>query len=351
MSISQLKSSDYSLTKPGHRAWHGLLGALLPLAAIMAALSIGRYPLPVSDIARYLLAPFRTVATEPAARVFWFVRAPRVILVAMTGGALALSGAAFQGLFRSPLVSPDILGASSGASLGAGIAIVLLNGDAAVIQTLAFLGGLAAVWLATTLARLARRDATVTLVLAGLVVNALTSALVSLLKYIADPYDQLPALEFWLMGSFHLADWKHVIEFLPALIIGGGIILSLRWRINILSFGTEEAKAMGVNVWLVRILLIAGSTILVASATSVAGVVSWIGLAAPHLVRMVVGPDHRKVIPMSLSAGAVLLLAADTFARSLTSSEIPISVVTAFVGAPLLAYLMWRSPGEHWGHE
>ena len=347
----QLKNLDYNEIVPGHRTSAGLLGILLPLAAIITAACIGRYPLPAPDIARYLLAPASTIATEPAARVFWFVRAPRVVIVAMTGAALALSGAAFQGLFRSPLVSPDILGASSGASLGAGIAIVLLDGEAAVIQLLAFIGGLAAVWLATTLARLARRDATVTLVLAGLVVNAVTAAFVSLLKYLADPYDQLPALEYWLMGSFHLADWKHVIEFLPALVLGAGTILALRWRVNILSFGTEEAKAMGVNVRLVRTLLIAGATVLVAASTSVAGVVSWIGLAAPHVVRMAVGPDHRIVLPLSLSVGAVLLLAADTVARSLVSSEIPISVVTAFIGAPLLAYLMWRSSGDQWGHE
>jgi iron complex transport system permease protein len=325
---------------------------IIPLIIFLLAICLGRYPLSFGEIVQLLTEPvLKTSGYENSSYlVFWFIRFPRAILVFISGAALAASGTVLQGIFKNPLVSSDILGVSSGASLGAAIAIVLWNASPGVIQLCAFCGGIIAVTLAYNLARVAMANALVSLVLAGIIINALSSAGISLLKYLADPYQQLPALEFWLMGGFHNADWKKIKFIIPVLILGMLLVILLRWHVNILSLGDDEAKSLGLPAALYRAVLIAASTFLVVSVVSVAGNVGWIGLVAPHITRFLVGNNHLKSIPASIFIGSSILLLADTLARTLTSSEIPISIITSLVGAPFLGYLLWKVGRQtRWG--
>lgn len=322
----------------------------LPLVVLVFSLFIGRYPLDVSEVLAQVYSFITTGTLEWSSplSVLWYVRLPRAVLVLAAGGALALAGTVLQGLFRNPLVSPEIIGVTSGASLGAALAIVVWGSSAGGVQVWAFLGGLVAVAAAYNLANVAGRNSVVSLVLAGIIVNALATSGVSLLKYFSDPYQDLPALEFWLMGGFFTADWGKLAGILPTLLAGSAVIILLRWKVNILSLGEEEALTLGVRVNLIRVLLVGAATVIVAAVVSVAGMVSWIGLVAPHVVRFMVGNNHVRTLPLSISIGGALLLVADTLARTVTASEIPISIVTSLVGAPFLGYLLLKVGNEHW---
>lgn len=322
----------------------------LPLVVLIISLFTGRYPLDFSAVMEqvYSLVTTGTMEWNSSMSVLWFVRLPRAVMVLMAGGAMALAGSVLQGLFRNPLVSPEIMGVTTGASLGAAMSIVFWGGSPGNIQFWAFVAGLAAVAAVYNLANFTGRNSIVSLVLAGIIVNSLASSGVSLLKYFSDPYQQLPALEFWLMGGFFTADWPKVVGIMPAIIAGSGIILMLRWKVNILSLGEEEALALGIRVNLIRCLLVGAAAVLVAAVVSVAGMVSWIGLVAPHVVRFMVGNNHVRTLPLSISIGGAMLLAADTIARTATTSEIPISIVTSLVGAPFLGYLLIKVGNEYW---
>ncbi len=319
-------------------------GIILPLVVFLISLCIGRYPLAPGEMLKLLISPLtgQDTAASSSYVVFWLVRFPRAVLVLLAGGALALAGTLYQNVMRNPLVSPDILGVSAGASLGAAFSIVVWNSNPQGTQFAAFSGGIVAVFIAFNLAKLARGERIVGLILAGVIISSLASSGVTLLKYLADPLQQLPAIEYWIMGGFYTADWELVRSVLPSLFIATGIILSLRWQINVLSLGEEEALALGVRVPLLRGILVTAATILVASVVSVAGIVSWIGLVVPHIVRTMVGNDCLKSIPLSISVGGIVLLTADTLARTITTSELPISILTSMVGAPFLAYLLWN---------
>ncbi len=320
--------------------------AVIPLIAFLISLSIGRYGLTLGDMAAIIFSPENV--SEIKRNIFWQIRLPRTLFALLAGGALALSGAALQGLFRNPLVAPDVVGVSSGATLGASIAIVAFGASTLAVQGLAFLGGVLAVGTAFYLASLSRHGSIVTLVLAGIIVNALAQSFIMLIKYTADPVKQLPALEFWTMGSLNTISWPKVALFLPIFLVGSLGIWLLRWQINALSLGEEEAKALGISVkWLRRILILL-ATLLVSAVVSLTGIIAWVGLIAPHLGRMLVGPNHLKSIPASFLCGGVLLLVADTLARSLTPAEIPVSIITAFLGAPFLAYLLWKVGKSPW---
>jgi iron complex transport system permease protein len=273
------------------------------------------------------------------------IRGPRVIAGLIVGAALAGAGAVYQGLFRNPLVSPDILGVSAGAGLGAVLGI-FLSLPLIAIQGLAFAGGLATVALVYMVASAVRgRDPTLVLVLGGVVVGALAGAAISLLKILADPYDQLPAITFWLLGSLASTRSGEVLSALPAVLTGLLPLVLLRWRINVLSLGDEEARALGIEAGRLRAIVIAAATLITASVVAISGVIGWVGLVIPHIARMIVGPNFERLLPAAMMMGGAYLVLVDTLARSIGRIEVPIGILTAVVGAPFFLWLLWR--GRH----
>ncbi|SFG53238.1 iron complex transport system permease protein [Ensifer sp. OV372] len=272
--------------------------------------------------------------------MLWNVRLPRVGGAILIGAALAAAGATYQGLFRNPLVSPDILGVSGGASLGAVIGI-FLSLPVLAIQAISFAGGLLAVAAVYAVGMAIRgRDPALTLVLAGIAIGALVGAGISLIKILADPYDQLPAITYWLLGSLTAITRLDVVSILPSLLIGLVPLVLFRWRMNLMTLGDEEAQTLGVDTRLTRALLIAAATLITAAAVSVSGVIGWIGLVIPHIARMLVGPDFRRLLPASMISGAAYLLVVDMLARSIALIEVPLGILTAAVGAPFFLWLL-----------
>ena len=320
-------------------AWLGALSALL-LAAMLAAVVIGTYRISFADVLRVVAARLGSGGSDQgvAAAVIWNLRIPRVLLAALVGAALASSGAVFQASFRNPLVEPYILGVSSGAAFGAALGMVAPHFPLSV-PLAAFVGALAAVGLVHLLAR-SRGDAPiVTLVLSGIIVGAMFAAGVSMLKYLADEA-ALRDIVFWLMGGFYFANWPDVALAGPVVLAAAIVMIAGGWRLNVLSMGDHEAETLGIDPRRTRRVLLAAATLATAVSVSAVGIVPWIGLMTPHAVRMLVGPDNRLVVPGSALLGAVFLLACDTAARSLTSSEIPVGIITALAGGPFLAYLV-----------
>jgi iron complex transport system permease protein len=274
----------------------------------------------------------------------WLLRMPRIVSAVLVGAALAAAGSAYQALFRNPMVSPDLLGASGGAGLGAAVGI-LLSWDAAGVQTAAFGFGLGAVVLTYAVGTAVGRgaDSTLTLVLTGIVVSSLCAALISLTKYVADPENKLPQITFFLLGGL---DGITIGNLLPmAVPIGLGLVplLVLRWRLNVLSFGDDEAASMGVDPRIVKALVISGATLMTAATVSAAGIIGWVGLVIPHVARMLVGPDARRAIPAAALLGATFLLIVDDLVRSVFSTEVPLGILTALVGAPFFLLVLARS--------
>ncbi len=317
----------------------GALGALL--VVVLLAFSVGRYPVAADELLGLLWAQLAggphgvdtTVET-----VVWKIRGPRVVAAVLIGAALAAAGAAYQNMFRNPLVSPDILGVSAGAAVGAVLGI-FLSLNVILIQSLAFAFGLGAVALVYVVSNAVRgHDPLLVLVLAGVVVGSLLGACVALMKYLADPYNQLPAITFWLLGSLASASPEDVWSTLPLMLIGLLPMWLLRWRINLLSLDDEEARALGVETGRIRVVVIAAATLMTSAAVAISGVIGWIGLVIPHFARMLVGPDFSRLLPTSILLGAGFLLAVDTLARTVARIEIPLGVLTAFVGTPLFLW-------------
>ncbi len=316
--------------------WAGLAGALALLA--FGALMLGPYPLAPGEVLAALLG----AGEGQAAVVVLGLRLPRVLAALLVGAALAAAGAAYQALFRNPLVSPDILGVSAGAGLGAVLGI-FLSLPVVGIQAAAFAGGLAAVALVWVVASAVRQgDPTLILVLTGVVVGALAGAATSLVKVLADPYDQLPAITFWLLGSLAATTGADVLPALPPVVLGLGLLALLRWRINVLAMGDEEARALGVDAGRLRLLTVAAATLVTASVTAIAGVIGWVGLVIPHIARMLVGPGFGRLLPVSAAIGAGYLLVVDTLARTVAATEVPLGILTAVIGAPFFVWLLAR---------
>jgi len=286
-----------------------------------------------------LLPSFEQTWGASEQTVVFRIRLPRVIAAMLVGGGLAIAGASFQGLFRNPLVSPDILGVSAGAGFGAALGI-LISGDPGVIQVSAFAFGIVAVAVTYGIGRIYRNSSTLVLVLAGIIVGSLFSALLSLAKYAADPYDTLPAIVFWLMGSLSGVSNPDVVAVAPPILLGCLCVYLIRWRINLLAVGEEEAQALGLDTKKMTVAIIVASTVVTASAVCISGIVGWVGLVVPHIGRMIVGPDFRKLIPVSAVLGASFLLVVDDIARTLAATEIPLGILTALIGAPFFAYLL-----------
>jgi len=320
-----------------------MMAAALAVAIILSMI-IGKYPLSLSQLAEAWLGwAWGHGELDPTiATVVWNVRFPRVVAGMLIGASLAAAGATFQALFRNPLVAPDILGVSAGASLGAVLGI-FLSLPVIAIQLTSFAGGLIAVLAVFAIGLAIRnRDPVLTLVLAGVAIGALAGAGISLIKILADPYDQLPAITYWLLGSLTSVTRGDAFGILPAILIGLAPLIVFRWQVNLMSLGDEEAKALGVETRWLRPLLIAGATLVTAASVSIAGVIGWIGLVIPHIARMLVGPDFRRLLPASMLLGASFLLIVDILARTIARIEVPLGILTAAIGAPFFLWLLAR---------
>lgn len=322
---------------PGFAIAFGVL-----IGGLLAAFTVGRYPVGLGDLVGVLAKALgHRVDISPAIEtVVLQVRGPRVLAAVLVGAALALAGTAFQGLFRNPLVSPDILGASSGAALGAVIGIYLSFGVLA-IQAVAFLGGLVAVAAVYVIGSAVRsRDPILVLVLTGVVVGSLFGAGVGLVKYLADPYNQLPAMTFWLLGSLSATTAPDLIPLLGPIALGALVLIALRWRMNVMSLPEEEARALGVATGRLRVAIIAAATLVTSASVAAAGIIGWVGLVVPHLARSLVGPDFARLLPASAILGGGYLLLIDTLARTMAQVEIPLGILTAVIGTPFFIWLL-----------
>lgn len=343
--------SELTVKQPVRSVWPvrlalPLVAPVVALGAALLALSIGRYPLPASETLRFLAAAAGLIQMEPERYALLYnliveIRLPRVLGAILVGASLSVSGAAYQALFRNPLVSPGLLGVLAGASAGAALGI-LLDGSWLFVQTSAFLAGLAAVGLGVGIAHLFGGGSLVMLILGGILSGALFMSVLSMVKYVADPYNQLPAIVYWLMGSLgqvNLVDmaWAAVPMSL------GIVALSFMGRsLDALSMGDDEARALGVPVKAVRLVTIAVATLISALTVSIAGMIGWVGLVVPHIARLLVGPGNARLLPAAASLGAAFLLLADGIARNAFASELPIGIVTELVGIPVFLAVLSR---------
>ena len=328
------------------RLWLMALAAVL-LELFLVSFVLGRYDVPLWQVVRILLSkvlPLEATWTANMAVAVLNVRLPRILLACLVGCALSTAGTAYQSVFRNPMAAPDILGASSGACFGAALAI-LLGLDRGAVTALAFAASLATVALVYVIARRIRGNQVVNLLLSGIMISSLFSAGTSYIKLVADPTNQLPAITYWLMGSLSGTRMQDVAFALLPMAAGLIPLLLLRWRVNLLTLDEEEARSMGVNTTALRLVVILCATVLTAASVSVSGMIGWVGLVIPHLSRKLVGNDCRRLLPAAMLLGAIFLLLVDNVSRNLLAVEIPIGILTAFIGAPFFIYLMTRK--EH----
>lgn len=319
-----------------------LLLIILMVITFFISLFMGRYVISPKTVMEILFNTGNSNGILPMeSSIVLGIRLPRTILSMLIGASLSVAGVAYQGIFKNPLVSPDVLGVSSGAGFGAVLGI-LFFGMSSTTSIVAFFLGIVSVLITYLFAKARNKVSMMSLVLSGMIVSSIFSALISMVKYIADPYDKLPAITYWLMGSFSKATFVDVkLVFIPMTI--GIIALNLiRWRINILSLGDEEAKSLGVNPSKIRMVAIVISTILTALSVTVVGIVGWVGLVIPHITRLIVGVNHKDLIPASCILGAIFLTVVDIMSRTISSAEIPIGIITALLGAPFFGFLLKR---------
>ncbi|MCI7428808.1 MAG: iron ABC transporter permease [Methanobrevibacter sp.] len=324
-----------------------LLLIFLPIILFFASFLLGRYPIAPFDVINTLLCPiFPQCEVSPTITTIVFeIRLPRILGAFVVGSSLAMAGVAFQSIFKNPLVSSDLLGVSNGAGFGAALAI-LISGVGVVTQIFAFIFGIISVSITYMLSKAYKSGGILVLVLSGVAISAFFSALVSAIKFVADPNDKLPEIVYWLMGSLASVTVDKLIMILVPVALGMIILFALRWNMNLLAMGDEEAQSLGINPSRVRLLIIIGCTLLTSAAVSISGIIGWIGLVIPHMARMVVGSDNRILILASLSLGASFLLLIDNISRALISIEIPIGVLTAIIGVPIFLYLLKRGYSE-----
>jgi iron complex transport system permease protein len=333
-----------------------LLG-LAVLLAMLASLCIGAYPMSFGQAARivmHLAWPFPLPTNPPWSvkeiTVVQIIRLPRVLLATLAGLGLGISGTALQGMMRNPLVGPDIVGVTSGAAFG-GILAMLWDFSPVGIIGLAFCGGMLAMICTFGLAKLSHAESnSMILILAGVFVGALFIALIGLIQFLA-PDSKLPTMVYWLLGTFVGADAKKVAMIAIPTLCSGSILMTLRWRLNLLSLGDLDAKTLGVNVGVLRWAIIALVSLIIASQVAVSGLIGWIGLVVPHCARMLVGPDHRRLLPTAALLGALFVLGLDDITRAIVRAELPVGVLTALVGTPVVCFLLWKSQGKGWGNE
>lgn len=323
-------------------AWYWPVAIAVVLLIALLSLSLGRYPVPFNEVLRMIAGQvfdIRQTWTAQEEQVVLGSRLPRVLLALVIGAGLALSGATLQAVFRNPLVSPQVVGVSNGASFGGVLAMVLGLGYLGLVS-FSFAMGMAALALVIWIGRSRTGSSILMIVLGGVVVSALFSALVSFMTLIADPYTELPSIVFWLMGSLAAASPVKVLIAVIPIGLGGIVIFALRWRINILSLGDQDAVSLGVNPKPLRILLLVMVSLMTAGAVAVVGVIGWVGLVVPHFARLLIGPDHRVLLPMSALIGGGYLTLIDTLSRSVTATELPVGILTAIIGAPVFIALL-----------
>jgi iron complex transport system permease protein len=321
---------------------------ILPLPAMVLGICVGAFHIPLNEMGAILMAPIsedRAILSSQAGLVFWNIRLPRVILAILAGMAFSVSGSVFQSLFKNPLVDSYILGLSAGASFGAALALSFL--PAVPVQLLAFVFGLGAVGLTYLAARGSGAVTTISLVLAGVMVSAVFSAFLWIIQMIVDPI-KLQGIVYWLMGSFATASWDKVISALPLIFVGTLGVYAMRWNLNVISMGEEEARSMGIHVKRDTLLLILFAAMASTSAVAMCGIVGLVGLIIPQAVRMLFGPDNRTLVPLSMALGAAYLLLVDTLARNLVSFEIPVGIITTLVGAPFFILILRQTRAGGW---
>jgi len=315
---------------------------IIVLALAVTSLCMGRFSVDVQTTLTILLSPFTGAEqtwTANEYNVIMNIRLPRVIAAFMVGAALALSGASYQGVFQNPLVSPDILGVSYGACVGAAISILLYL-NTWQTQIFAFVGGLITVFLTVSIPKLMHRQSNIVMVLSGVIVGGLMSSILGLLKYVADPDTQLASITYWQLGSIAKVDFSLLSYTAPVMIIAAIVLIAMRWRLNLISLGEEEARSLGVDLRRERNVIIVAATVLTASAVSVAGTIGWVGLIIPHVTRRIVGADNKRLIPTVILVAAAFMIIVDLFARNISGYEIPLGILTGLVGAPLFGYIL-----------
>jgi iron complex transport system permease protein len=318
---------------------------VLLVLAILVSLGFGRVSIPFATVLKILgsvLLPLDQDWSATAYSVVMDVRLPRILAGVLVGAALSISGASFQGVFQNPLVSPHILGVASGAGFGAALAILLFD-NLWVVHLVSFVFGLVSVGMTYALSRVYKTTPILMLVLSGIVVGSLFSALTSFLKYIADPMNKMPAIVFWLLGSLNHVSFKGLLITAPIFIACITTLLMVRWQINLLAMGEEDARSLGINTERLKTLIIICATIATASAVCISGIIGWIGIMIPHIGRLIVGPDHKYLLPISMLIGAAYLVTVDTIARTALVTEIPIGILTAIFGAPVFALLLRKT--------
>ena len=326
--------------------WILVLSLVVLFVVVLISFMLGRYSVTPVTVIKILVGQFVPIDQtweDIYETVVLKVRVPRILAALAVGGSLAVAGASYQGLFRNPMVSPDLLGASAGASVGA-CGMMLFNQTGAAVTASAFVMGIAAVALSYFLSKAVGKGGNMVLllVLCGMTVKTLFTAIVSIIKYLADTEEQLPAITYWLMGSIAKVSYTDLAFFVIPFLIGVIPLMALRWKLNILSFGEDEARALGIDVKKIRLICIICATLLTASVVSIAGEIGWVGLMIPHLVHFMVGPNNKKLLPMSLIVGAVFMLIVDNFCRTLLAYEIPLGVLTSLIGAPFFIFILYK---------
>ncbi|HHT7890978.1 FecCD family ABC transporter permease [Pasteurella multocida] len=319
------------------RLW---LPPILLVLVVISACLIGQYHIALQDVWQAVLHIAADNPRTDAETVLWNIRLPRIFTAIIVGAALSVAGATYQGMFKNPLVSPDILGVTAGAGLGA-VTAIYFGGSLFTIQVVAFLGGLLAVFLVYLISRTApHHSPTLALVLAGIAIASLLSAGISLLKILSDPYSQLTTITFWLMGGLNMATLNDLALVAPLICASLIPLILLRWRMNLLSLDDEEAETLGINTKRTRLIFILSATLMTSAAVSITGIIGWVGLIIPHIARLWIGADFRRLLPTSLFIGATFLLLTDTIARSIFSIEVPLGIITSLVGAPFFLSLL-----------
>lgn len=328
------------ISRDGRLLFWGLLALPIPLALL--ALTLGRYQIGVQDTLQALSHGLtgQPLATAGEALVLQ-VRLPRILAALLIGAGLSGAGTVFQGVFKNPLVDANILGVTSGAGFGAALAL-LLTGSSLLVGVAAFACGMLALVMAQVAARSADSSHTLMLTLSGILVGAFFTALISLIKVLADPLDTLPAITFWLLGSLTNVTWRSLPVLGLITLAGGAALILIRWQLNILSLGDREAMALGTDARRMKIVMTTVASLLAAAAVAVGGLIGWVGLVIPHAGRLLVGPDHKRLLPVSFSLGAAFLLVIDTLSRTVLAREVPLGVFTGLIGVPVLFWLLWR---------
>jgi iron complex transport system permease protein len=324
---------------------------LSPFVLLMVTLFIGRYPIPMKEMAKVLMQTFtkRDIESlEPYYTIVWEIRMPRAIAAALVGASLSVSGVAFQSIFRNPLVNSSTLGVSPGAGFGAALGIILFGQSSLPIYVMAFIFGVIAVVLSYLIGRIYKSNHTIMLILGGVIVSSMFSSLTSFLKYVADPYNQLPAITFWLMGSFASVDYNKLLFSAIPMSIGIIGLIVLRWRINVLSLDDKEVHTLGINLALEKGLVIFFSTLATAGAVCLSGTIGWVGLVVPHIGRRLLGTNNKVLVPACCGLGASFLMIIDNISRTITGGEVPIGILTSLIGGPFFVYILKKTKGGAW---